>query len=334
MTPLRAKMVRDMQLQRLAPRTQEASITAVVGLTTFDRCAPDRLNPEQIHTYLHPLLVERHLAWSSCHQVACGLQFFSTRTLGWDPLQRNLPPRTGQSPLPHVLSPEELQRLFTSARHPKHRALLMTTSAAGLRVSEVVHLQLPDIASDRRLIRVHQGKGRQDRSTLLSPRLLAELRASWKLDRPPQWVCPGQDRTRPMPIGTAQRISSHAKQAANLSHGQGIHTLRHGFATHRLEAGVDPRTIQLLLGHRSLNTPTRDLRVSRTHLANIHSPCDLLRVDTLPPTPEEEGHVPDTNQLPPRREDRGLHTPVGSRGHLPPLWRGVSCRLSGAAVHS
>ena len=309
MTPLRAKMIRAMQLQRLAPRTPEASMAAVVGLITFDRCAPNRLSPEQIHTSVHPLLVERHLAWSSCHHVACGLQCFSPRTLGWDPLQRNLPPRTGRSPLPHVLSAEERQRLFTSARHPKHRALLMTTSAAGLRVSEVVHLQLPDIASDRRLLRVHQGKGRQDRSTLLSPRLLAALRASWTLARPPQWVCPGQDLTQPMPIGTAQRISSHAKQAANLSHGQGIHTLRHGFATHRLAAGVDPRTLQLLLGHRSLHTTTRSLRVSRTHLANIRRPCDLLRVDTLPPPPEEEGHGSDTHQRPPSREDGGLRTP-------------------------
>jgi len=200
------------------------------------------------------------------------------------PFQLNLPPRTGRSPLPHVLSAEELRRLFTRVRHPKHRALLMTTYAAGLRGSEVVHLQLPDIESDRMLLRVKQGKGRQDRYTLLSPRLLAELRAYWKLDRPPRWLFPGQDLTHPMPIGTAQRISYHAKQAANLPHGKGIHTLRHCFATHLLEAGVDPRTIQLLLGHRSLNTTTRYLRVSRTPLANIRSPFDLLRVDTLPPT--------------------------------------------------
>ena len=152
MTPLRTKMVRDMQLQRLAPRTQEAYIAAVVGRTKFYRCAPDRLSPEQIHTYVHPLLVERHLAWSSCHHVACGLQFFSTRTLGWDTLQLTLPPRTGRSPLPHVLSAEELQRLFTSARHPKHRALLMTTYAADLRGSAVVHLHYPQRTGTRPLI--------------------------------------------------------------------------------------------------------------------------------------------------------------------------------------
>ena len=177
MPPLRVKMVRDMRLQRVAPRTHEASIAAVVGLSKFYRCAPDRRSPEPIPTSWHHLLVERSLAWRACHHVACGLQCFYPRTLGGDPLQLNLPPRTGRSPLPHVLSAEGLRRLFTSARHPQHRALLMTPAAAGLRVSEGVHLQLPDIDSDRMLIRVHQGKGRKDRSTLLSPRLLAELRA-------------------------------------------------------------------------------------------------------------------------------------------------------------
>ena len=287
MKPLRLKMIRQMQLERLAPRTQEAYVAAVAGLAKFYWCSPEQLSPEQIRAYLHHLLVERQLAWSSCNQVACGLQFFYIKTLGWEPLQLNLPRRTRRSQLPHVLSTEELQRLFLSAKTPKHRALLMTTYAAGLRVSEVVHLRLTDIESDRGLIRVNQGKGRKDRYTLLSARLLAELRAYWKLERPAPWLFPGQDRDKPMPIASAQRIYYHAKRAAKLQHGKGIHTLRHSFATHLLEAGVDPRTIQLLLGHRSLDTTTRYLRVARTHLANIQSPFDLLRVDTLPPLVED-----------------------------------------------
>ena len=140
MTPLRLKMIRQMQLERLAPRPQEASVAAVAGLAKFYWCSPEQLSPEQIRAYLHHLLVERQLAWSSCHQVACGLQFFYIKTLGWEPFHLNLPPRTRRSQLPHVLSTEELHRLFLSAKNPKHRALLMTTYAAGLRVSEVVHL--------------------------------------------------------------------------------------------------------------------------------------------------------------------------------------------------
>ena len=127
MTPLRAKMIRDMQLQRLAPKTQKAYVTAVAGLAKFYQCSPDRLRPEQMRTYLPPLLVERRLAWSSCNQAAAGLQFFYTKTLGWDVLDLHRPPRTGRSPLPQLLSIAERQRLFMHAKNPRHRILLMTT---------------------------------------------------------------------------------------------------------------------------------------------------------------------------------------------------------------
>ena len=229
MTPLRAKMIRDMQLQRLAPQTQKAYVTAVTGLAKFYQCSPDRLIPEQIRTYLHHLLVERHLAWSSCNQAAAGLKFFSTKTLGWDVLHLHLPPRTGRSQLPQILSIEELQRLFTHTKNPRHRALLMTTYAAGLRVSEVVRLKLTDIESERMLLRIEQGKGRKDRYTLLSTRLLTELRAYWKLYRPALWLFTGLDPQLPMPSGTAQKIYQ-AKQRAGITHGHGIHTLRHYLA--------------------------------------------------------------------------------------------------------
>jgi integrase/recombinase XerD len=278
MTPLRAQMTRDMQLQRLAPKTQKAYIAAVAGLAKFYGCAPDQLSPDQIRAYLYHLLVERHLAWSSCNQVACGLKFFYVTTLGWDALHLNLPPRTGRRLLPHLMSVEELQRLFTSAANPRNRALLMTTYAAGLRVGEVVRLRLTDIESDRMLIRVNQGKGRKDRYTLLSARLLTELRTYWHLYRPAPWLFTGQDRTQPLSIATAQKIYYHAKRVAGITHGKGIHTLRHCFATHLLEAGVDLHTIQLLLGHRTIDTTTRYLHITRRHLAKVHSPFDLLGV--------------------------------------------------------
>ena len=138
-----------------------------------------------------------------------------------------MPPRTALSPLPQTLSVEALQRLFASAKNPRHRVLLMTTYAAGLRVSEVVRLKLTDIESARGLIRVEQGKGRTDRYTLLSTRLLTALRAYWKLYRPTPWLFTGLDPHAPMPIGTAQKIYYHAKRTAGITHGHGIHTLRH-----------------------------------------------------------------------------------------------------------
>src|SRR5713101_6334160 len=126
MTPLRTKMIHEMPLQRLAPKTHKAYVTAVAGLATFYHCSPDRLRPEQMRTSLHHLLGERRLAWSSCHQAAAGLQFFSPKTLGWDGLPRHLPPRTRPSQLPQILRLEALQRLCTHAKHPRHRVLLMT----------------------------------------------------------------------------------------------------------------------------------------------------------------------------------------------------------------
>jgi integrase/recombinase XerD len=219
--------------------------------------------------------------------VACGRRFFYTKTLGWEPLSLNLPPRTALSQLPQVLSVAELQRLFASAKNPRNRVLLLTTYAAGLRVSAVVRLKLTDIASERGLLRVEQGKGRQDRSPLLSSRLLTALRAYWRLSRPGPWLFTGLDPHAPMPIGTAQKISDPAKRTAGITHGHGIHTLRHGFATHLLEAGGDVRTIQRLLGHQALDTTTRYLRITRQQLATIRSPFDLLPcADPPQPTPE------------------------------------------------
>ena len=324
MKPLRAQMIHDMQLQRLAPKTQKAYVTAVAGLAKFYECSPERLRPEHIRTSLHHLLVERRLAWSSCNQAAAGLKFFDTKTLGWDALHRTLPPRTGRAPLPHILSLEALQRLGTPARHPRHRVLLMTTYAAGLRVSEVVRLRLTDIESDRLLLRVEQGKGRKDRYTLLSTRLLTELRAYWQCYRPSPWLFTGLDPHVPMPIGTAQKISYHAKQRAGITHGHGIHTLRHCFATHLLEAGVDVRTIQMLLGHQSLETTTQYLRITRQHLATSRSPFDLLPCGDPPPPTPEYPHATAYHRLP-RGASRtyARRSIVGSRRYLPPVWGGV-----------
>ena len=232
MTPLRLTMIRQRPLERLAPRTQEASGAAVAGLATVSWCSPDQLRPEPIRPSLPPLLVERPLAWRACHQVACGLQFFSTKTLGGETRSLHLPPRPRRSPLPHVLSAEDLQRLCSRAKNPPHRALLMPPSAAGRRVSAVGHLQVTDIAGERGLMRVTQGKGRTDRDTRLSARLLAALRADWTLERGKPWRFPGQDRAQPLPLRSAQRISSRAKHAAHRQHGTGLHTLRHSCATH------------------------------------------------------------------------------------------------------
>lgn len=321
MTPLRVQMIYHMPLERLAPKTQAAYVAAVAGLATFYHCSPDQLSPEPIRRYLHHVLVDRHRSWRSCNQVACGLRFFSTKTLGWEPLYLNLPPHTARSQLPQVLSVEALPRLVTSAKNPRNSVRLMTPSAAGLRVSEVVRLKLTAIESARRLIRVAQGKGRKDRSTLLSTRLLTELRASWQRYRPAPWVCTGLKPHVPMGRGTAQKISSHAQRTAGLRHGPGSHTLRHCFATPLLEAGVDVRTIQMVRGHQALDTTTRYLRITRQPLATVRSPFDLLPGgDPSRPTPESRHAAACPRLLRCARKAPAQRPTVGSRRSLPPLW--------------
>jgi integrase len=224
-------MLRDMAVQRLAPKPQKASIAAVAGLAKFSGRSPAQLHPDQLRAYLHHVLVARHLAWRACHQAACGRKFFSVTPLGWEALHLNLPPRTGRRLLPQLMRVEALQRLLTSAANPRNRALLMTTSAAGRRVGAVVRLRLSDIESDRMLIRVNPGmirvnpgNGRKDRYPLLSARLLTELRTSWHLSRPALWLLTGHDRTAPLAIATAPKLSSHAKRSAGITHGKESHT--------------------------------------------------------------------------------------------------------------
>ena len=278
MGELRTKMIDAMSLRRFSPRTQEAYLAAVTGLAKHYKQSPAQIDLEKIKAYLLHLTVERRLSWSSVNVAVAGLRFFYLQTLGWDQVKLSIPPRKRPSPLPEILSRQELERLFACAALPKHRILLMTTYATGVRVGEVVRLKVGDVDSQRMMIRVQEGKGMKDRYTILSPGLLTELRLYWKLYRPSIWLFPGTDPTRSMSIDHAQKIFYRAKEKAGIHRGRGIHTLRHCFATHLLEAGVDLRTIQTLLGHGSIITTTRYLRVRRQHLDSSQSLLDLLRI--------------------------------------------------------
>ena len=280
MTPLRQKMIRELELHRKSPRTIEAYVAAVAQLALHLGRSPDRITVEEIRDYLHYLITERKQAFSSCNQKLAGIRFFYKHVLRRGDFDLRVPAkRSGRLPAP--LSREEIARLLAVAVHPKHRVLLMTAYAAGLRVSELVHLKPQDIHSERMLIRVEQGKGRKDRYTLLSPRLLQELRSYWSLFRPTLWLFPGRDGSRPIDATSAQKVYYAAKERAKITRGHGIHCLRHSFATHLLEAGVNLPTIQRLMGHTSLATTARYLHVTSQHLAGVASPLDLLRAPEL-----------------------------------------------------
>jgi len=291
MTTLRVKMIEEMTLQRFSPKTKKAYLGAVGGLAKFYNRPPDKINQEQVRAYFLHLLDERKLAWASCNVVACGLRFFYTHVLERKDITLSIPASKTKSKLPDILNEKELESLFMHAGNFKERVLLMTTYSGGLRVSEVVRLQVKDINSERMAIRVRQGKGNKDRDTLLSKKLLVDLRVYWQRYRPRVWLFPGWDKNSPLSISAAQKAYDRAKDAAGIKKGPGIHTLRHCFATHLLDRGVDPRTIQVLMGHRSIGTTMRYCQVTPKRIASIESPLDRIEFQSMElPPPGEEKH--------------------------------------------
>jgi integrase/recombinase XerD len=276
MTILRKKMINAMKLRGFSESTQEDYVKAVAKLAGFYHEPPDRIGRDKVQAYLLHLSDERKLSWSSCNIAASALRFFYRHVLENEDMRLWIPPRKMESRLPEILSGREVEKIVTTPANLKHRVLLMTTYAGGLRVGEVVSLRVRDIDSQRMAIRINQGKGRKDRYTILSERLLLELRAYWKQDRPPTYLFPGKDPEKPIKRSTAEDIYADARKAAGIDKKGGIHSLRHAFATHLLEAGVDLRTIQVLLGHGSLRSTMRYLQVTSKHMGAVRSPLDLL----------------------------------------------------------
>jgi site-specific recombinase XerD len=270
-----------MVLRGCALRTRETYLACVAGLAKHYHCSPDRLDAEQIQSYLLHLITERKLAYASVNQAACACRFLFGNVLQQRKIWLDIPMAKVPKRLPVVLPRDDINRLFAACGNLRTRTVLMTTYAAGLRVSEVCALQPADIESapDRMCLKVRQGKGGQDRYTLLSPRLLETLRLYWRICRPRLWLFPNKAGDGPMGDTTAQRMYHAACDAAGLS-AAGIHTLRHSFATHLLEAGVDLHTIQRLLGHGHISTTMRYLHLAQNRLTGTTSPLELL--DTPP----------------------------------------------------
>jgi integrase/recombinase XerD len=276
MTALRRRMIEDMTLRNFAPHTIQVYVERVATFARYYNVSPQRLGPEQIRAYLLYLVQERHVSWSYFNQARCALQFLYRVTLGKDWVVEAVACPKQQKKLPIVLSLDELVQFFKAVTNLKHRAILMTTYAAGLRLSEVCHLRIDDIDSRRMVIRIRQAKGHKDRYVMLSPRLLAILRQYWKAVRPRHYLFQGADPDRPINPRTVQEACKAALLASGLKKKVTVHTLRHSFATHLLEAGTDLRTIQILLGHQNLGTTARYLHVSTAALKATHSPLDAL----------------------------------------------------------
>lgn len=286
MTALRQRMHDDLQLRNYSDETVRAYLSCVAAFARHFHTAPDRLGPEHVREYQLYLVQQKKVACSTFHQTVCALRFFYHTTLGVSWMIEHIPYPRRQKKLPMVRSRADVAALLTAPRNLKHRAILTSLYAAGLRVSALRVLQLSAIESARMVIRVRQGKGQRDRLVMLAPRLLQLLRQYWKQYQPPLWLFPGRAPTPPIASDSVWRLCRHAGQVAQLPYLVFPHLLRHAFATHLLEDGLDLRRLQLLLGHRRLDTTSLYLHVASSTLHATPSPLehqDILTVlDTVP----------------------------------------------------
>lgn len=286
MTALEQRLIDELDLRGLSHCTKQNYLGVLHRLTRhYGNRPPDQITDEELRQYLLHLLRERKLAPSTMIINVCALRFFYEHILHRPTaaMENALPRMRRNVVRPRVYSVAEAQRLLNApGLNPKHRALLMTTYSAGLRVSEVCHPKTTDIISGRMQIRIEQSKGKKDRYTILSQKLLPVLREYWRLYRPKDWLFPSAAKPDcPLTTRSAERIFLRAVRLADLPNYDGIHSLRHSFATHMLEAGTDLRTLQCLLGHRWLATTSIYLHISQHRLSGLKSPLDAIAVRGL-----------------------------------------------------
>lgn len=281
MTSLRRRMTEDMQVRNLSPQTQATYVQQVSLFARHFNKSPELLGPEEIRSYQVYLTNEKKLAPSSIIIAVAALRFLYKVTLRKDwCLEEIIPTPKKPQKLPNVLSQEEVLRFLACVRNIKHRTILTTCYAAGLRVSEAICLKVTDIDSERMVIRIRQGKGQKDRDVMLSPKLLDILRAWWPVNKPKGWLFPGDLAGSHISRFTVEAACQKAHQRSHIPKPITPHSLRHAFAVHLLESGTDVRTIQLLLGHRSLTTTSKYLRIATSQVCATVSPLDTLQATT------------------------------------------------------
>ncbi len=292
MTTLRGRMIEDMQVRNLSPHTQTSYVQQVSLFARHFGKSPEILSPEDIRTYQLYLTNEKKLAPSSILIAVASLRFLYKVTLHKDwTFEEIIPAPKKPQKLPVVLSPEEVLQFLGCVQSLKHHTILTTCYAAGLRISEAISLIPTDIDSKRMVIRIDQGKGQKDRYVMLSPRLLEILRDWWRVEKPKQWLFPGDFPGTHISEAAVQDACKKARGPSRISKPITPHSLRHAFAVHLLESGTDVRTIQLLLGHRSLATTARYLRIATSKVCSTTSPLDLLPRPVAPePKPAPPQH--------------------------------------------
>jgi len=280
-SPLRARMLEDMTVRNFVPATQREYIRAVKKLAAFLKRSPDTATADDLRAF------QVHLSESGAkpgviNATVTALRFFFNVTVGKAEMTRLLAFVYEPRKLPRILPPEDVLRMLEVTQSPKSKAMLSVAYGAGLRAMEVVTLKVASIDSQRMLIRVEQGKGRRDRSAILSPQLLELLRDWYRIARPRIYLFPGRDKVSPMTPRQFNRIVHEAARLAGLPAWVSPHTLRHSFATHLLEHNIDVRVIQVLLGHASLDSTARYTHVATNIIRSVMSPLDRLKLLPVP----------------------------------------------------
>jgi len=276
MGKLREQMKMDLKLKGYSPKTQVAYLGYMKNFVRYFGRSPAKMGEKEIREYLYHLITGRDLGDSSINSAYSALKFFYETTLCRDWNVAKIPRRKTEKRLPVVLDGSEIKQLLAVTTNLKHRALLMTTYSAGLRVSETAHLKVCDVDSKRMQLRVAQGKGKKDRYALLSPVTLNLLRDYWRQYRPFSWLFPGRSPERPISTRSIQKVFKDAKRKAGIKKPATVHTLRHSFATHLLEAGTDIYRVQKLMGHTTPKTTTIYIHLRRQDLLKVVSPLDSL----------------------------------------------------------
>lgn len=281
MTELRKKMIRAMELRSLSKHSKKAYLNAVSGISRYYNQSPDQLTKEMIEDYVLYLKKEKKCALTTVGTIITGLRFFYIHVVGNEQLARSCNFAKTPQKLPSVLSQKEILRIIEATDNLKHRVMMMATYSAGLRASETLSLKAEHIDSERMLIKV-TGKGDKQRYSLLSKKLLPELRDYYRQYRPKGYLFPSPNKSTPLGYEAIRAVYEKARKKAGIKKGAGIHTMRHSFATHLLEAGYDIRKIQVLMGgHSRLSTTIVYLHVSRKTLSTIPSPLDLIDPDKI-----------------------------------------------------
>jgi site-specific recombinase XerD len=275
MKELKEKMRMEMELRNFSNRTKEAYIWHLERFSKLFGRSLEELGEIEVREYLHYLRVKRKVSWSNMNIGYSALKFFYVNVLDRVWSVKKIPRSKSEVRLPSVLSRDEVRKIIENVSNRKYKVIMMVIYSSGLRISELANLKIKDIDSGRMQIRIEQGKGKKDRYTILSKKVLEELRDYYKTYHPKEWLFPGKCGDKPIDVGMIQKAFREAKEKAGIEKEVTVHTLRHSFATHLLEQGVNIFVIKELLGHMSIKTTIKYIHIQKADIDKVVSPFDI-----------------------------------------------------------